>query len=178
MPSESRRGRGRPYDALWCVFDVDERPKLPEALDLARRHEIAVAISIRCIALWFLLHFERQMAFIGRWDAQGRAEAILGCSKVLTDHALQMLFERNQDAIVRALELDKKHAGDGLPPGSNPSNRPPRWGFAIRVRESPTPRIRPLSVADPRGPEGHQPKDHRRGCRSRHSRPPPPALPG
>jgi len=71
------------------VFDVGEHPKLPEALDLARRHEIAVAISNPCIELWFLLHFERQMAFIGRWDAQRRAEATLGCSKVLTDCALR-----------------------------------------------------------------------------------------
>ena len=36
---EARRGRGRPHDQIWCVFDVDQHPNIPEALALAAQHK-------------------------------------------------------------------------------------------------------------------------------------------
>lgn len=35
---ESSRGRGRSYDAVWCIFDRDIHPNVPEALALASGH--------------------------------------------------------------------------------------------------------------------------------------------
>jgi hypothetical protein len=57
-----------------------------------------------------------------RHPAQRRAEELLGCSKVLNESALSTLAGRYDVAKIRAMELDEKHAGDGSPPGSNPSS--------------------------------------------------------
>ncbi len=47
------------YDQVWCVFDVDQHPKLRDALALAEKHQISVALSNPCFEFWLLLHFER-----------------------------------------------------------------------------------------------------------------------
>ncbi len=45
------------FDAVWCVFDVDEHPRIDEAKDMARANDIRLAISNPCFELWLLLHF-------------------------------------------------------------------------------------------------------------------------
>jgi hypothetical protein len=119
---EARRAQGRPYDEIWCVFDVDDHPNFAQAVDLARRNGVGVAVSNPCIELWFILHFEDQTAFINRTDAQRRAADLLGCGKALTAVALDVLAAHCDYAIARARGLDGKHAGDGSPPGANPSS--------------------------------------------------------
>jgi hypothetical protein len=119
---DARRGRGRSHDEFWCVFDVDEHPHVREAVDLARRHDIGLAISNPCVELWFILHIEDRTAFIDRGDAQRRSKDLLGCGKNLTEEALALLYEHHDQAIARARQLDAKHAGDGSAPGSNPSS--------------------------------------------------------
>lgn len=120
--SEARRGGGRPYDEIWCVFDVDDHPNFARAVDLARRNGVELAISNPCIELWFILHLEDQTAFIDGGDAQRRAADLLGCGKTLTSAALDVLAAHCDDAIDRAHRLDHKHAGDGSPAGENPSS--------------------------------------------------------
>ena len=119
---EGKRGRGRPHNQIWCVFDRDEHPNFVQAVDLANRHDIKLAISNPCIELWFILHFENPTTYLERQAAQRRAAELLGCSKVLTDTALSALAERYDQARKHAIKLDEKHAGDGSPPGSNPSS--------------------------------------------------------
>ena len=48
-----------PYDQVWCVLDVDQHPKLKDALALAEKHQINVALSNPCFEFWLLLHFGR-----------------------------------------------------------------------------------------------------------------------
>ena len=45
------------YDEVWCVYDVDEHPQLPDAQQKARAHGVELAISNPCFELWLLLHF-------------------------------------------------------------------------------------------------------------------------
>jgi hypothetical protein len=116
-----KRGHGRAYDGIWCMFDRDEHPKFLEALTLAQDHGIGVAVSNPCIELWFVLHFEDQTAHIERQPAQKRANELLGCGKVLTQEATAQLHALYDAARVRAFELDVKHLGDGSPQRSNPS---------------------------------------------------------
>ncbi len=130
---EASRGRGRAYDELWCVFDRDEHPNIPEALELAAAKGIRVALSNPCIELWFILHFADQTAEIHRHAAQERAEQLLGCGKTLTRSATDTLYERHDDARTRAKALDAKHDGDGSPPRSNPSSDV--WKLVDRARE-------------------------------------------
>jgi hypothetical protein len=129
---EAKRGGGRPYDEIWCVFDVDEHPHLPDAIQRAEQNGIRVAVSHPCFELWFILHFEDQTAHIERHPAQARAKTLLGCSKVLTEDAHSMLAERYADAVKRARGLDKKHDGDGSPPRSNPSSE--AWKLVDRIQ--------------------------------------------
>jgi hypothetical protein len=42
------------YNDVWCVFDVDEHPNLAEALELAGKSRVQVALSNPCIELWAL----------------------------------------------------------------------------------------------------------------------------
>lgn len=123
--ADEKRGRGRSYDDVWCVFDVDEHPNLKRAIQLAQEHGIHLAVSNPCLELWFVLHFRQQTAFIDRADAQRDAAHLLGCSKALTQHALDALVERFADAAQRARALDAKHEGDGSPRRSNPSSGVP-----------------------------------------------------
>jgi hypothetical protein len=104
------------------MFDRDEHPNFDRAIDLANRHGINLAISNPCIELWFILHFEDHAAFIKRQKAQDRSEALLGCSKALSESALSALAERYDQARRRAVKLDEKHEGDGSSPGTNPSS--------------------------------------------------------
>lgn len=104
---DQRRGRGAAYDEYWCMFDVDEHPGIPEALGLARSHEIRIAVSNPCIELWFLLHFIDQTA-------------------------LELLAACHEAARIRAKNLEKKHEGDGSPGQSNPSSSAWRIVDAIR----------------------------------------------
>jgi hypothetical protein len=67
---DAQRDRGDAYDEYWCVFDVDEHPRLRQALELAARSGISVALSNPCIELWFLLHFQDRTAALERAEAQ------------------------------------------------------------------------------------------------------------
>lgn len=117
----------------WCVFDIDEHPYVAQAVELAASSGISVAISNPCIELWFLLHFQDQTAALHRHDAQRRSCELLNCKKSPTAEALAELVTRYEDARRRAQELDRKHAGDGSPPGSNPSSG--AWRLIDRLRD-------------------------------------------
>jgi hypothetical protein len=130
---DERRGRGAAWDEIWCVFDEDEHPNVPQAIAKAEANGIRVAVSSPCIELWFILHFEAQTAYIGRAAAQSRARHLLGCAKGLSDDALDSLAARYQDARTRARALDDKHSGDGSPPRSNPSSEV--WKLIDQIRE-------------------------------------------
>ncbi|HET9153580.1 MAG TPA: RloB family protein [Solirubrobacterales bacterium] len=119
---DSKRRRGRAYDEVWCVFDVDEHPFLEDAISLASDHGVNLAISSPCVELWFILHFADQSAYIERHDAQRVAESHLGCRKSLTPAALSMLEPRYEEAKSRAQALEAKHKGDGTPTPANPSS--------------------------------------------------------
>jgi hypothetical protein len=45
------------FDAVWCIFDVDEHPHVNETLQLARDAGIDIALSNPCFELWLLLQF-------------------------------------------------------------------------------------------------------------------------
>ena len=119
---EFHRGRGRAYDAVWCMFDRDIHPNVPEALALANEHGLQVVMSNPCIELWFILHFEDQNAAIDRHPAQRRSAELLGCKKNLTADATGRLYELHEIARSRAQALDRKHHADGSPARSNPSS--------------------------------------------------------
>lgn len=58
------------YDEVWCVFDFDEHPKIPDAMQMARDNGIEVAMSNPCFELWLWLHFADQPGMRDRHDLQ------------------------------------------------------------------------------------------------------------
>ena len=48
------------YDEVWCVFDVDKHPNIPDAKQMARDNGLELAVSNPCFELWLWLHFADQ----------------------------------------------------------------------------------------------------------------------
>jgi len=119
---EARRGRGAAYNQYWCIFDVDQHPRIPEALNMAAANNINIALSSPCIELWFLIHFEDRTAYINRYDAQRKSRELLGCEKVLTPAALELLVSHYEKAKERAEALTRMHIGDRAAKPWNPDS--------------------------------------------------------
>jgi hypothetical protein len=128
---DERKGRGPVRDEVWCVFDVDEHHHIEEALLIAARNGINVAVSNPCFELWFIIHYEDQTAHIERGPAQAKASALIGCKKVLSESALEDMASRYHEAVLRSKALDEKHEGDGSPRRSNPSSEV--WKLVDRI---------------------------------------------
>jgi hypothetical protein len=106
------------YEEVWCVFDIDEHPLIPEYKDQARANGIGLAISNPCFELWALLHFQDQRAHIERGKVQHRCKSHMrNCDKDL-DYAT--LRPRYPDALRRAEDLERWH-GSRDTVGANPS---------------------------------------------------------
>jgi hypothetical protein len=106
------------YEEVWCVFDIDEHPSIPDAKQQARDNEIELAISNPCFELWILLHFRDQRAHIERGVVQRE------CTKYLPDYEKKVPFAslhpKHDEAVKRALALDAWQQSRGRE-GSNPS---------------------------------------------------------
>ena len=106
------------YDHVWCIFDIDEHPFVPEAKQQARDNAIEVAVSNPCFELWALLHFRDQRAHIERGPLHHECKQYMpGYEKRLP--SLQ-LHPRCEDALQRARDLDEWQRTRGCD-GENPS---------------------------------------------------------
>lgn len=60
--AKTERARGKIYDEIWCVLDVENaahETTLNDALALAKQHGIRVCLSNPSFEVWLLAHFER-----------------------------------------------------------------------------------------------------------------------
>lgn len=106
------------YDEVWCVFDVDVHPHIPDAKQKATANHISLAISNPCFELWLLLHFCDQRAHIERHPLQSACrERLQGYEKNVP---FELVFPHHQEAVGRAKALDDWQEGQGRP-GGNPS---------------------------------------------------------
>lgn len=121
------------YDAVWCVFDIDEHPRLHDACQQAQANEIELAISNPCFELWALLHFQEQNAPLDR----GQARQLL--KNHLPRYDKELPFEQMDahyaEAVRRAETLDKRH-NDINESGANPSTSVYRLTESIRAAPS------------------------------------------
>lgn len=71
------------FDSVWCVCDVDDHPRLREAMKLARDAGIEMAVSNPCFELWLLLHFRESPGARDRADISRMLRAFIpGYTKV------------------------------------------------------------------------------------------------
>ena len=61
------------YDEVWCVFDVDDHPRVPDARAQAQSADLRIAMSNPCFELWLLLHFTDNPGMQHRDELQARA---------------------------------------------------------------------------------------------------------
>jgi hypothetical protein len=119
------------YDEVWCVFDVDEHPLLPEARQQAQVNGISLAISNPCFELWALLHFQNQTAA----EDRNKVRELLKRHIPKYDKELpaQILIPRLEKAMESARHLD--HLADlAGAPGKNPSTGVYRLVERIHMR--------------------------------------------
>jgi hypothetical protein len=118
------------YDEVWCVFDVDQHPKLADAHQQARDNGIRIAVSNPCFELWLLLHYQEQTAFIERTKA---AVLLRGHVKGYEKHVDYSRFRAAyEDAVRRASQLTRRHSENGTE-GGNPSTTV--YELTERIRE-------------------------------------------
>lgn len=106
------------FDQVWCVFDIDEHPKIPDARQQAHDNGISLVISNPCFDLWILLHYQDLRQPTHRHRVQS------ACRKHIPAYdkspPCEELFERFPEAEERAIALNKWHATRGTD-GQNPS---------------------------------------------------------
>ena len=111
-------------DEVWCIFDVEwpqNHPNLKEALELAKRSKVNVAVSNPCFELWLLLHFHDQSASLDTKPAKALLKKHAGTGGQALDGSTYMPLRA--EAAQRALLLEKRHKGDGAKfPNDNPSS--------------------------------------------------------
>jgi hypothetical protein len=106
------------YDSVWCVFDVDEHPHIPDARQMARDNGIELAISNPCFELWLILHFRESPGMRNRHKLREMlVKHVPGYDKHV-DYALYA--DRYPQAVTRAERLGSLAASTGAP-GHNPS---------------------------------------------------------
>lgn len=118
MEAKRQRDEYLAWDQVWGVFDVDDHPNMEEALELAKREDIQVAVSNPCFELWALLHFQDQQASIPRNKLRQALKIYLPeYEKALDFSALQGAYDA---AVARAQALERTALRLGEP-GRNPS---------------------------------------------------------
>lgn len=124
------RDAGDRFEQVWCVFDIDQHPKVPDAIQQARAHGISLAVSNPCFELFVLLHFQDQTAPIHRHKTQSL------CRKLMPGYQKNLLFETLaplvEDALARTAALDERHERNRTP-GANPSTGVHRLVRRIRT---------------------------------------------
>lgn len=106
----SAQDRYAAYDEVWCVLDVEAprpHPGLTEALGLAGRHDVHIAISNPCFELWVLLHFGDLTAYQTSDQAQRALEGhpLCGYTPARKHLRYDVLRERHDQASARAVAL-------------------------------------------------------------------------
>lgn len=107
---------------VWGVPDVDNHPKLLEAKNLTKEHNLNIALSNPCFEIWALLHFHEQDAPLDRKDAQKKLakEMPTYCHDNNPVFDFSMLQQKYNDAVRNATRGLRKRQVEGIEAG-NPS---------------------------------------------------------
>jgi hypothetical protein len=99
------------YDQVWCLIDVDEHERLKQALEVAGKEGVHVALSNPCFELWPVLHLAQY----------AKPSTVADLAKVLATHMPG--YDKHLDAArlvgafgtakKRALALDAGHSASG-----------------------------------------------------------------
>ena len=113
-----KRDQNLRYDAVWCVFDIDDHPAIFDAKQMARSNGIELAVSNPCFELWLLLHFRESPGM----QTRGKIHKMLGSHVPGYDKRVDYATYSDgyENAVKRAERLDRSAESDGEP-GRNPT---------------------------------------------------------
>lgn len=110
---DAKKNRLAKNDQYWAMFDRDQHARFEEAIDLARRNGIHLAISNPCFELWGILHHEDLDQPVSRQECQvilamlcpdygprktfGSEKLIRTRYKVAVDRASQLVARRMEE---------------------------------------------------------------------------------
>ncbi len=117
------------YDDVWCVFDVDDHPKISDAKQMARDNDIKLAISNPCFELWLLLHFRDNPGMQHRDQVRRLLKTYVPSYDKHVEYATYSAGY--QQAVTRAERLDQD-AIQSDEPGRNPTTSVHRLTEIIR----------------------------------------------
>jgi hypothetical protein len=120
-------------DECWCLFDVEwpkNHPNLPQAVSLAEKNNINLAISNPCFELWLVLHHQDFNKFSNTDPVESFSRKLDGRAGKSIDPDLYIPLRKS--ASRRATLLEKRHKRDGTPfPHDNPSSGMYRFVHSI-----------------------------------------------
>jgi hypothetical protein len=130
--AESAKDHNLAYDAVWCVFDVDDHLGISNVKEMARDNGIELAISNPCFELWLLLHFRESP---GMQHRQKIVELLRqNVAGYVKDIRFDLFAGKHIDAKGRARRLD--HLADACgEPGQNPTTGVYRLIEAIEAED-------------------------------------------
>jgi len=106
------------YDSVWCVFDIDEHPRVDEAKEMARSKGIRLAISNPSFELWLILHLRESPGMMGRHDILKELE------KLVPGYNKHIEFAKFEPGYPEAVKRSKRlghQAEIARTPGHNPT---------------------------------------------------------
>jgi hypothetical protein len=106
------------YDAVWAVFDVDDHPKINDAIGMARDNDIQLAISNPCFELWLLLHLRDQPGPQDRSSIRRLLTKEVGTYGKSVDFTL---YQPGYTTAVKRARSLGSHSPSECKPGPNPS---------------------------------------------------------
>ena len=114
-------------DECWCMFDVESPTRhehLMEAMALARKHGVHVAVSNPCFEAWMIFHSERRTTHLSTADAIARSEHLNGRTgkRIAISDYLPLLTKAVENAEY-ATEWHKRNGTNF--PDDNPSSTMP-----------------------------------------------------
>lgn len=113
-----------PYEEVWCVFDREasnEPPGFREAVQLAARHQIRLAISNPSFEYWYLLHYvASDRPFRGGQELKAELRRHIPEYSEAMD-VFPLLRERTSEAHDRAERLISRHPDRERDSYPNPS---------------------------------------------------------
>jgi hypothetical protein len=106
------------YEAVWAVFDVDEHPNIPDAIQMARDNSIRLAVSNPAFELWLLLHFRDSP---GMKDRKVVSSLLKEFDKDFDKHVVFAVYRDGYEQAVKRAEALSQLDLQACKPGTNPS---------------------------------------------------------
>jgi hypothetical protein len=109
------------YDSVWCVFDIDEHPRVPDARCMAAANGIQLAISNPCFELWLILHLRQSPGPQDRHAMQALLKTLDSNYNENVKHVDFRRYVSGYEQAVRLAKQLKATAAVAGTPGHNPT---------------------------------------------------------